>query len=253
VKHVTPNQLAAPADPTETYRHDLFNAISSLPNVIVDRLPSNAGVSRVSQRQGNPNIAFIESYYMSDRLATLEEDESDTRQHLEAVIKAGDELFGVVRVGVKYSHEDEEGYSWSDIDVLTRLGEAKGEPSTVISPVWPNKVVRVGRNHQKSFGSTTSREHFSIAKAGHDVKIEDLHSSNGTVLLRPIGIRERDSLEAVKPKLGLAGLKKVISGKKPVLANPLDNKEVWSLKPETIKQVVHDYGLVVYSNLYGRQ
>lgn len=104
---------------------------------------------------------------------------SQTVQSLIGIIRAGDELFGIVKAEITDSNQTS-GY------LLTKFGDE--QRATVVSKITESESLVVGREHQDGLNAMTSRNHFSIQFGPKGIEVQDLGSSNGTEVYAHGGI-----------------------------------------------------------------
>lgn len=106
-------------------------------------------------------------------------------QHLRAVIKAGDEFFGIVDV-ISIDRSKDHKLVVQQTTALTRhLPNQRAELVGFIHPEGPQ--LKIGRNYQPGLSAKTSREHFAIAqfKDGYIGIVEPKETTNGTEVYTP--------------------------------------------------------------------
>lgn len=117
------------------------------------------------------------------------------RQILRGVIEAGSESFGVIEVT-----EDRQSRGY----VVSRLNPAEGERATLVGILNENETLLLGRNSEKGYDDSVSREHCELIIRDGNLVVTDLDSTNGTraVAQKPGGyarkmIKDSDPLRDV--------------------------------------------------------
>jgi len=101
-------------------------------------------------------------------------------QHLEAIIAAKHELFGVVRAAI-ISLDDPTKYQTAY--AVTRFDKAAGYAS-MVGFLEPGKPMTLGRSHQEDLDEATSRNHVELRMYENGyIQIKDLNSLNGTKII----------------------------------------------------------------------
>jgi hypothetical protein len=202
----------------------LYEAIAAQPEHKVETVPiTQAGVFDITEAMGQRTTRVLGSEGGAKDVV---------QQELHAVVKAGDELFGVV-------HVDVGGEGVSEL-LLTRFNQ-NGERAGIIGviPAWFPTVgaagLKVGREHQQDLHNTVSRDHFSIGTLGNRLLIGEYGSTNGTTIIRMRTQAEREA-QIVSPKptrrpgiVGHVG-RRIAERRQPKSTpeNPLLNHRLWS-------------------------
>jgi hypothetical protein len=144
-------------------------------------------------------------------------------QSCRAIIMAGKEFFSVIDVHLAGQPE------FSVVPILAH--HIDGERSEIISILEKGRRVNVGRNYQNWLGTTTSREHFSLAlDTNNTIGIIDNKSTNGT----KVWTAERDDVFGLKPQ---------DQEHTNDIEDPLVNIDCWSVKSPLAKQKIIDNDL----------
>lgn|GEM_PF-5645735 len=206
--------------------------------VLVDALVHQPGVTEVPvPLSSEDTFSFSPDTDMSS--GTVNERQA-VAQDLRGVIKAGDELFGIVKANVT---DDKTGKPLEHF-LLTHFGdEETGQRATIVGVLGATPLF-VGRTAKNGYSDTTSRKHFGIALVDAQIKIGDEGSSNGTKLYFAEAAGQQQAPES--PKFGLSALHKALRAKKApesVEENPMDKFQLWSPKSSDVKeQIMAAYG-----------
>lgn len=175
--------------------------------------------------------------------------EKGVEQDLFGVVKAGDELFGVVKTKAKDLHHPEQAETTKF--VLTRFGK-DGERATVVSVLDNVYPVTVGRTHQEGLSKTTSKDHFRIGINGDNLVIEDLGSTNGTKLLMGRDVQKEVTQPQPEGRFGMRALKRAHDKLKAnpetdkIVEDPLTDFKTWAPNSQEMKIAVLSSRVGIY-------
>lgn len=197
-----------------------------------------AAISHDAHSEEHVVAANAQSYDVSHELArgTIN-DVYGVEQGIHGVVKAGDELFGVVKASVK----DASGAPVETF-VLSRFGK-EGERAQIVGLLQEGAPLSVGRDHQEGLSDTTSRNHFKIGMFEGKLVLEDSHSTNGTELITG----SQTAAEVAKPqdegRFMRRALHKVLRRHKKQQAvvpavSPLEDFKTWAPKSAEIRELV---------------
>lgn len=141
-------------------------------------------------------------------------------QKLRALIKAGDEFFGVVDVDLILRSDSGERPQFVNRTVLTR--HIPGERAEIIGFIDNiGKPLVVGRQFQPGLSGKTSRDHFTIGTLSEgNVGVVDDKSSNGTEVFQ---LTEKSAYN---------------ESRHTDVDNPIDDFDFWSVKSSEIKDLI---------------
>jgi|GEM_PF-4995814 len=159
------------------------------------------------------------------------------RQSLRAVIGAGSELFGIVRI-------DDEHNTDANGHVLTRLAQNNYEQPAIIGVIQPGEALNIGRDAAHNNDPTMSQSHFSVSLAEAGIVIKDLRSTNGTKLFahettlapRMPELEGQVANRALKRLAALMPRRK--SKLEPTPKDPLQESTIWAPDPEEVRNLL---------------
>ncbi|MEI6851034.1 MAG: FHA domain-containing protein [Candidatus Saccharibacteria bacterium] len=192
--------------------------------------------SHYSTTKLDPNkVHEIEPATIENEMDICKNFDEGVMQTLEAVVKAGDNYFGIVKVIMEDRSSDEAIYNREVIEKTALTRHIPGKRAALVGFIdSKNGPVTIGRSETNSeiglleiddLGVTTSRKHFALAESvDGSVGIIDLDSKNGTTVFE-----QKDD----KFKFGLTPEKNRSSS----ALNPIDDigLNFWSAKSANIR------------------
>jgi len=156
------------------------------------------------------------------------------RQDLVGVVKAGPELFGIVRVTLSEKDQTQpSGFNLTEGVGVTRFGRDDDDKATLLGFVEPARPVIVGRRKQQDLDEQVSRAHFVVARAGDgSIGILDLHSSNGTTIVVHESTVDKFGIKDLDPK----------PGSQIGAHNPVRNYKLWSADSAKLRPMLQTTG-----------
>jgi hypothetical protein len=253
------NQAPPEFDPLSS-QEQLFQAIETHPGIEHFTLQAPESIPEDVQRYFPVNYrnqwVSIKEEAFGDPMARHESAELD--QSLVGIVKAGRELFGIVRADLKRPHEYPDHHVTPNrkTDMLVQLSGGGVNQNRVIGLIGEyngHKQLEVGRNLIPDLGGHTSRRHFRIDVRGESMvfdgteayphyEISDLGSSNGTEVLSGrtgVTLSNEAQLKSNRSKFGLQAVKKAVKRKKQPevgVTNPLDSPDTWTVTPDQVEK-----------------
>lgn len=164
-------------------------------------------------------------------------------QDLYGAVRAGSELFGIVKATVL-----NDDHSTTEKFVLTRFGN-EDERAMIIGQISDQPLV-VGRQKQAESGlvlsADVSRQHFEIRVIHNRLYIQDLNSKNGTTLILGRSMSKEAEQPHTESRFGLAAAWRRAAARKyeeptpytQPAANPFSKMSAWAPESAGIKEVV---------------
>lgn len=154
-------------------------------------------------------------------LAAIDNLNEGVSQELLAVVRADQDVFGVVRAKF-YGKKQKQATDVTEKLAITRFDGEGGRAELVDFPTT-GKYFVVGRSHQAGLSEGVSRHHFAVAQAEDgSVGIGDLGSTNGTEV---VVLADGEASDEVLP-----------GSFDPNVPNPLDDSRTWSVKSRDLRR-----------------
>jgi hypothetical protein len=240
---------------------------------IFSQLEAQPGVQKTILQAPNP-IPEIDGYFHAGNFGanwlTVKEEAfqaplaehrtEEIDQKLVCLIKAGEEVFGLVRADLKkpYSMYGQ-SFSNRQIDLIVCLAKPPTGENKIEGFISEHDFPRleVGRSVDPTLSATTSGRHFIIDTHGESVispdgdvypayHLADLGSKNKTTVLSGTegiqysGEKAHSTVKAGHDEVGVYALKRMIGlrakGKPHLAPNPLDNSDTWTISVEELER-----------------